>query len=161
MPRRIDNFTSYFHRKKRDLYFVTFTQVKKDPMGFPAVQDYEAIPGRRELLKWIQENLPDTKVGPIFAYDSDSGFIAMPYDGSIYVDFTPEDLRNSKAVGRRPTANRSIRVGSATSTRLRNTRKSTAAASRLRKNISTETQHHAKTFRQDIHTKAIISAGTA
>lgn len=36
MPRRIDNFTSYFHRKKRDLYFVTFTQVKKDPMGFPA-----------------------------------------------------------------------------------------------------------------------------
>ena len=83
MPRRIDNFTSYFHRKKRDLYFVTFTQVKKDPMGFP---------GRRELLKWIQENLPDTKVGPIFAYDSDSGFISMPYDGTIYLEFTPEDL---------------------------------------------------------------------
>ncbi len=92
MPRRIDNFTSYFHRKKRDLYFVTFTQVKKDPMGFPAVQDYEAIPGRRELLKWIQENLPDTKVGPILPFDSDSGFIAIPYDGSIYVDFTREDL---------------------------------------------------------------------
>lgn len=32
MPRRIDNFTSYFHRKKRDLYFVTFTQATKDPM---------------------------------------------------------------------------------------------------------------------------------
>lgn len=92
MPRRIDNFTSYFHRKKRDLYFVTFTQVKKDPMGFPSVQDYEAIPGRRELLKWIQENLPDTKVGPFFAYDSDGGFISMPYDGTIYLEFTPEDL---------------------------------------------------------------------
>ena len=96
MPRRIDNFTSYFHRKKRDLYFVTFTQVKKDPMGFPAVQDYEAIPGRRELLKWIQENLPDTKVGPIFAYDSDSGFISMPYDGTIYLEFTPEDLEKAE-----------------------------------------------------------------
>lgn len=145
MPRRIDNFTSYFHRKKRDLYFVTFTQVKKDPMGFPAVQDYEAIPGRRELLKWIQENLPDTKVGPIFAYDSDSGFISMPYDGTIYLEFTPKTWRNSNTFGKRPTAIRSIPVGSATSIPSLNTWKSTAAASRLRKNISTETQRHDQT----------------
>lgn len=59
----------------------------------PDVQDYEAIPGRRELLKWIEENLPDTKVGPIFAYDSDSGFITMPYDGSIFLEFAPEDQK--------------------------------------------------------------------
>ena len=161
MPRRIDNFTSYFHRKKRDLYFVTFTQVKKDPMGFPAVQDYEAIPGRRELLKWIQENLPDTKVGPIFAHDSDSGFISMPMTARSIWNLRPKTWRNSNAVGKRPTAIRSIPVGSATSIPSLNTWKGTAAASRLRKNISTEIQHHAKTFRQDIHTKAIISAGTA
>lgn len=92
MPRRIDNFTSYFHRKQRDLYFVTFTQATKDPMGFPAVRDCEAIDGRRELLDWLREKLPSTDVGPILPFDSDSGFIAMPYDGSIYVDFTPEDL---------------------------------------------------------------------
>lgn len=93
MPMFVHNFTSYFHEKQRDLYFVTFSQVKNGPLGLPDVQDYEAIPGRRELLKWIEENLPDTKVGPIFAYDSDSGFITMPYDGSIFLEFAPEDQK--------------------------------------------------------------------
>lgn len=93
MPMFVHNFTSYFHEKQRDLYFVTFSQVKKGPLGLPDVQDYEAIPGRRELLKWIKENLPETKVGPIFAYDSDSGFITMPYDGSIFLEFAPEDQK--------------------------------------------------------------------
>ena len=52
MPMFVHNFTSYFHEKQHDLYFVTFSQVKKGPLGLPDVQDYEAIPGRRELLKW-------------------------------------------------------------------------------------------------------------
>ena len=29
MPMFVHNFTSYFHEKQRDLYFVTFSQVKK------------------------------------------------------------------------------------------------------------------------------------
>lgn len=32
-------------------------------------------------------------MGPIFAYDSDSGFITMPYDGSIFLEFAPEDQK--------------------------------------------------------------------
>lgn len=45
------------------------------------------------IVVLIEENLPDTKVGPIFAYDSDSGFITMPYDGSIFLEFAPEDQK--------------------------------------------------------------------
>lgn len=40
MPMFVHNFTSYFHEKQRDLYFVTFSQVKKGPLGLPDVQDY-------------------------------------------------------------------------------------------------------------------------
>ena len=35
MPMFVNNFTSYFHEKQRDLYFVTFSQVKKGPLGLP------------------------------------------------------------------------------------------------------------------------------
>lgn len=100
MPRRIDNFTSYFHRKQRDLYFVTFTQATKDPMGFQPVRDCEAIDGRRELLDWLREKLPSTDVGPILPFDSDSGLIAIPYDGSIYAR-RPGEIRKPLGGARR------------------------------------------------------------
>lgn len=35
MPMFVHNFTSYFHEKQRDLYFVTFSQVKKGPWDCP------------------------------------------------------------------------------------------------------------------------------
>lgn len=92
MPRLIDNFSSYFFKKQRDLYFIVFTGVKKDPLsGFPLSEAYQKIPGREELLRWFAENLPDTEVGPIYTFTSDSGIIAAPYDGSLYVDFSPEE----------------------------------------------------------------------
>lgn len=158
MPMFVHNFTSYFHEKQRDLYFVTFSQVKKGPLGLPDVQDYEAIPGRRELLKWIKENLPETKVGPIFAYDSDSGFITTVRS---FWNLRRKIKRNSKAAGRPPKEKHSMNAGSATCIRSNSTRKNTAAAFRLLKNISTETQHHDQTYRHDINTQTSGSTGTA
>lgn len=35
MPMFVHNFTSYFHEKQRDLYFVTFSQVKKGRWDCP------------------------------------------------------------------------------------------------------------------------------
>ena len=92
MPQLVENFSSYFFKKQRDLYFIVFTGVKKDPLtGFTLSEDYEKIPGREELLRWFAENLPDTEVGPIYTFTSDSGIIVAPYDGSLYVDFSREE----------------------------------------------------------------------
>lgn len=161
MPMFVHNFTSYFHEKQRDLYFVTFSQVKKGPLGLPDVQDYEAIPGRRELLKWIKENLPETKVGPIFAYDSDSASSRCPMTARSIWNLRRMIKRNSKAAGRHPTGYHSMNAGSATYIRSSSTRKNTAAAFRLLKNISTETKHHVQTDRHDINTQTSGSTGTA
>ena len=161
MPMFVHNFTSYFHEKQRDLYFVTFSQVKKGPLGLPDVQDYEAIPGRRELLKWIKKISPRPRWDRSLPTTRTAASSRCPMTARSIWNLRRMIKRNSKAAGRHPTGYHSMNAGSATYIRSSSTRKNTAAAFRLRKNILTETQHHAKTFQQDIHTKAIISAGTA
>lgn len=54
-----------------------------------------------------------------------------------------------------------MNAGSATYIRSSSTRKNTAAAFLLLKNISTETKHHAYTYRHNINNQTSGSAGTA
>lgn len=161
MPMFVHNFTSYFYEKQRDLYFVTFSQVKKGPLGLPDVQDYEAIPGRRELLKWIKENLPDTKVGPIFAYDSDSGFITMPYDGSIFLEFAPEDQKKFESRWETPEGKSLDERWQCYLYPLELYKEKHGGRIPAPKEYSTETKHHVQTDRHNINTQTSGSTGTA
>lgn len=45
MPMFVHNFTSYFHEKQRDLYFVTFSQVKKRAAGIARRSGLRSHPG--------------------------------------------------------------------------------------------------------------------
>ncbi len=92
MPQLIHTITSYFFEKKRDLYFIRFN-VPRNVLGFTQEESLDAIPGRDELLAWLSDNMPHVEKGPIFTFKDDSGVIAAPYDGSIYVDFSDEDNR--------------------------------------------------------------------
>ena len=103
MPRLINTITSYFFKKQRDLYFVRFTQVDRSGfMGMPKNCVPSQIPGRKELLTWLKENMPHVEVGPIYTFTSESGFIVAPYDGSLYVDFSEEDAQKYADVWENP-----------------------------------------------------------
>lgn len=93
MPQLVDTISTYFFKKQRDLYFVRFNDVKRGVFDAPEGDfDWQKIPGRQELLDWLSENMPEIEVGKIFLYKDDDGILQMPYDGSIYIDFTPEAL---------------------------------------------------------------------
>lgn len=93
MPQLVHNITTYFFEKQRDLYFIRFTQVDRSFMGLAENCVPDEIPGRKELLIWLKENLPHVEVGPIYTFTSDSGLLIAPYDGSLYIDFSKEDAK--------------------------------------------------------------------
>lgn len=83
MPRLINTITSYFFKKQRDLYFVRLSQV--DRSGFMGMAKHcvpSQIPGHKELLTWLKENMPHVEVRPIYTFTSDSGFIVARYSYS-------------------------------------------------------------------------------
>ena len=77
----------YFTEKKRDLYFIKF----KEPRSRRHAS-LENPPGRRELMAWLAEALPQVEVAPLFTHSWNSGIISVEYDGTISVDFDDDSL---------------------------------------------------------------------
>ncbi len=99
MPMLVHTYTSYFREKQKDLYFIRFSFPDRELGDFfnLALYDENEIPGRAELLAWIKDNLPETEVGPIYTFHDDDGFLAAPYDGTLYVEFALGDREKFEA----------------------------------------------------------------
>lgn len=160
MPMFVHNFTSYFHEKQRDLYFVTFSQVKR-ASGIARRSGLRSHPGTPRLLKWIKKISPRPRWDRSLPTTRTAASSRCPMTARSIWNLRRMIKRNSKAAGRHPTGYHSMNAGSATYIRSSSTRKNTAAAFRLLKNISTETKHHVQTDRHDINTQTSGSTGTA
>lgn len=110
MPMLIWNITDYFYHKQKELYYIRFKRADdfddKEYNQFSDEEqleylgeklfrdtDYRKINGRREILDWFAQNLPNTEIKPLFLFTSDSGILSCPYDGTLYVDFDEESLQ--------------------------------------------------------------------
>lgn len=63
MPMFVHNFTSYFHEKQRDLYFVTFSQVKKRAAGIARRSGLRSHPGTPRASEVDQRKSPRNQGG--------------------------------------------------------------------------------------------------
>ena len=87
MPHIVRCIDDYFTEKKRDLYFIKFKAPRSRRHA-----SLENPPGRRELMAWLAEALPQVEVAPLFTHSWNSGIISVEYDGTISVDFDDDSL---------------------------------------------------------------------
>lgn len=80
--RCIDDF---LHDEQKDLWTLHFTGLYQNLDVSP--DDIDQHAGRNELLTWFKENLPTTKIEPIFMFTWNSGILSCPYDGTVAVHF--------------------------------------------------------------------------
>lgn len=85
MPQLIRTPEDIFREEKKDIYAIHFNQDDDDLM--PSSDP----PGRQEILQWLQENVPDSRIEKI-APSENSGFICG-YFGTLRVDFSEADLQ--------------------------------------------------------------------
>lgn len=93
MPMIIPCIDDYLDQKKRDLYWIVFGENKGYAINpFKSGKLSENPPGRKELLAWFAEHLPNVEINPIFTFRRDGGILSCPYDGSISIDFNDTSL---------------------------------------------------------------------
>ena len=90
MPVLIRNIDDYFAEKQRDLYMIVFGQ--RHAWQEPGVEVPDNPDGRDELMAWFATQMPAIEVAPLFDFTNSSGYLSAPYDGTLSVDFTPEEL---------------------------------------------------------------------
>lgn len=95
MPQLIRNIDDYFREKKKDLYYIQFTEGKAvyDILKKNKIDLDNPLKGEVEIKEWFARNLPDTLLEPIYPLKDDSGYLIAPWDHSFSIEFTSETLK--------------------------------------------------------------------